>query len=183
MSNQMTQIAPEISLRSGAIFNLIAPKPDTVEISDIAHALANLCRFTGHVHRFYSVAEHSVHASRIVTPAHALEALLHDAAEAYVGDVSAPLKSLLPEYRRIERRVDRVVRARYGLPANMSSPVHVADLRMLRAEQLQALQCLRGWPHIEHLEPAEVTLQFWAPDHARAEFLRRFAELTRTEAT
>ncbi len=77
-----------IQVRSGRKFHPLDPRPEDVDINDIAHALSNLCRFTGHCTDFYSVAQHSVIASQIVPPASALAALLHDASEAYMGDIS-----------------------------------------------------------------------------------------------
>lgn len=92
-------VGPTILLRSGSYFDFENPEGSEFDLFDIAHALGHLCRFTGHVMRFYSVAEHCVHCSRIVPPEHALAALMHDAAEAFIGDVSRPLKAMLPGYQ------------------------------------------------------------------------------------
>ena len=92
---------------SGLRFWPLDPNPEKILIADIAHALAHQCRFGGHASKFYSVAEHSVHVSKLCLPEHALWGLLHDASEAYLVDLPRPLK-LLPEfapYREAERRL------------------------------------------------------------------------------
>ena len=94
-----------IRLRSGIYFDLADPKPEQIEITDIAGALSKICRFGGHCYRFYSVAEHCYHCS-MVAEASPLALLLHDAAEAFTGDIVKPLKIMLPEFAAIERRPD-----------------------------------------------------------------------------
>jgi hypothetical protein len=106
---------------TGRKFYPTAPLADDIDIVDIAHALSHLCRYAGHVDRFYSVAEHCVKVSEWVEAVTgdtgaALEALLHDATEAYVVDVPRPLKVQLPDYRRAEGRVQLAVWQRFGLP-------------------------------------------------------------------
>src|ERR1051325_4550411 len=100
---------------SGRRFYPLSPRSDELDPADIAHALSLLCRFAGHVERFYSVAEHCVHLSYAVPPEDALAALLHDATEAYVVDVPRPLKRSLPEYQEIEFGVWAVIVERFGL--------------------------------------------------------------------
>jgi len=93
----------KILLRSGTMHDLLNPAANGDPIiEDIAHALANICRWTGHTSRFYSVAEHCIRAAAIAPPECKLHVLMHDAAEAYLGDVATPLKNLLPEYQTIE---------------------------------------------------------------------------------
>lgn len=93
----------KILLRSGVMHDLLNPAANgDPKIEDIAHALANICRWTGHTSRFYSVAEHCIRAAAIAPPECKLHVLMHDATEAYLGDVATPLKLLLPEYSRIE---------------------------------------------------------------------------------
>jgi len=90
---------------SGKRFWPLDPRPEDICIEDIAHALSHICRFGGHVREPYSVAQHSVIVSMIVKPENALYGLLHDAAEAYAGDMVRPLKRGMPAYRSIESAV------------------------------------------------------------------------------
>lgn len=161
-------------------FDLLNPTEEMVNIKDIAHALGHICRFTGHTNRFYSVAEHCIYVSYIVKPEFALEALLHDAQEAYVGDVSQPLKQLIPDYRAIEDRIEKVIRARFGLPEKMSPEVKKADLQMLMIERgALGLNDGTAWPILEGIEKPAITL--WMQREIRtqpvAAFCHRFIEL------
>src|ERR1700757_1336901 len=92
---------------SGKRFSLLEPQPDQICIEDIAHALSLQARFTGHVKYHYSVAQHCWYASQIVAPEFALEALMHDASEAYIGDMSRPMKHFTTagvEYMKVEAK-------------------------------------------------------------------------------
>lgn len=152
------------------------------DIQDIAHALSNLCRFTGHTREFYSVATHSVHVSRIVPRQHALAGLLHDAAEAYLGDVSSPLKALLPDYKKLERFFEAQIFKHFGLPAELPPEVKQADQIMLATEMRDlmpvtardmaglAAQGIKAHP--------DLTAYPQVPSVAKDAFLRRFQELT-----
>ncbi len=169
---------PTIITHHGLEFDLLNPDPDLIEIEDIAHALSHLCRFTGHTNVFYSVASHSYQASFLVPPEHAMEALLHDAAEAYVGDVSSPLKSLLPEYRMIEFRIDQAVRQRFDLPAKMTPCVKNADLRRLATEKEQLIPMCEPWDILQGIEPDPMyCMTSVEPRMAYIMFMTRFDEL------
>jgi len=90
-------------------------KEEDVDIETIAHSLSLLCRYGGHCKEFYSVAEHCVRVSRIVEPKYRLAALLHDAGEAYLGDVIRPLKYSLPIIQEADERAVRVVMSKFGV--------------------------------------------------------------------
>ena len=171
---------PTILTHSGQTFNLINPDPATIRIEDVAHALSHLCRFTGHCRDFYSVAEHSYLSSYAVPSSHALEALLHDAAEAYIGDVSSPLKRLLPDYQAIEQRVEAAIRRRFGLPEIQSACIKVADLAMLGAERRDLMpRHSENWALLDGVDP--IGMSVWPPmsiEGARKSFLLRFQDLT-----
>jgi len=161
---------------SGVYFDLAAPERAPVDVVDISHALAHQCRFTGHTRRFYSVAEHSVHCSYLVPPEDALAALLHDAAEAYIGDVSKPLKSMLPDYQALEKRVEAAVFAHFGLPAVLPDSVKRADMEMLRAEQIRSMCNEDEWAFHGYTS-AIGYVRFWSPTVAKVKFLKRYMQL------
>ena len=116
---------------SGKHFYYDRINKDDIVINDIAVSLSNICRFAGHLSHFYSVAQHAVLCSQLVPQEFAFEALMHDATEAYCQDIPAPLKRLLPDYKRMEEKIDAVIREKYELPPVMSTPVKYADLIML----------------------------------------------------
>lgn len=161
---------------TGIQFWPLDPRPEEVSLYDIAHALAMSCRYNGHCSRFYSIAEHSVLISKSVSPENALAGLLHDAAEAYLGDMARPLKRFVPDYGIAEKRVEEAIFTRFGLEG-VPAEVHEADWRILVDERDQ----LMGTPPAPWSVPEEglgVRINCWSPEQARAEFLVRFSELT-----
>lgn len=168
---------PTILTHSGHYFSFLTPEDCTFLLSDIAHGLSNICRFGGQCHRFYSVAEHSVHVASLVRPELRWAALMHDAAEAFVGDMPKPLKEMLPDYQVIEKRVEAVIAERFGLPSTMHPDIKHADRVMLRTEQRQVMNNNDGWSHCADVEPAEITIQFLAPPDAYAAFMGTAGDL------
>lgn len=172
-----------IQTRSGTRFDLLDPRPEMIDISDIGHALSHLCRFTGHVSRFMSVAEHSVMVSNLVPAQDALAGLLHDATEAYVGDVARPLKQLLPDYKVIEDRIWLVIAERFSLDPQLPASVKEADNISLMWERRDLLagsaDAWREWVP-EHLvvRIPEQPVKGLDPEAAATAFRQRFAELT-----
>ena len=118
-----------MQVASGARFYPLDPRPEEIQIEDVAHALGHLCRFAGHTSSFYTVAQHSVLVSRICEPQDALWGLLHDASEAYLGDMVRPLKRQpeMASYQEAEERLMAAICERFGLPAAMPESVVRAD--------------------------------------------------------
>ena len=170
---------PTILTASGHYFHLLEPEACEIHIRDIAHALSHICRFTGHVQTFYSVAEHCYHASYLVPAEHALQALMHDAAEAYLGDVSSPLKQLLPQYKAIEARVEAAIFARLNLPAIPHPCIKHADLVMLATERRDLMLHQGGetWTLLDGIEAMPMIITPMAPEQARHKFTNRFVDL------
>jgi len=173
-------VGATIVCRSGVYFDFLDPKPWTIDVEDIAWGLSNACRYAGQCLAFYSVAQHSVLVSRHVPPALALAGLLHDAAEAYMGDIVGPLKQLLPEYKVIERRVEHAIAARFDLPYPWPAEVKHADLRLLRTEQRDLTAGSSDvWSSTDGYEPLDQVIAPMMPDEAFERFLARYAEITR----
>lgn len=167
-------------LVSGRYFNFEDPDSCEFDIEDIAHALSNICRFTGHCKEFYSVAQHSVLVSYVVHPQFAFQGLLHDAPEGLIGDVSKPLKNLLPDYEEIETRVTKSVHKRLGIPEILHPSVKLADLILLRTEQRDLMNANdHTWHYTKDLEPLSDTIIPLPPKEAKKLFLDRYKELTK----
>ncbi len=170
--NKHSKTGPEIDLYAGGVIDPFNPCSDQIRIEDIAHALSMLCRFNGHCRHFYSVAEHSVRVAERCRVNLQLDGLLHDAAEAYLGDLPRPIKQALPDFQSAERRLQAEISRKFDLSMEMPDEVRLADDEMLRIE-LTAL-----------IHPCEVSspgtkqsLECWAPERAKAEFLEFYAEL------
>jgi len=119
------------------LIDLTAIAPSDIDIVDIAHSLSNLCRFNGHSRKFYSVAQHSCWVAAHCPPEYKLEGLLHDAAEAYIGDVTRPLKQLLGEpYKQLEQSIELAIALRFGLTYPWPDSVKDADNLACRCEQI-----------------------------------------------
>lgn len=168
---------PTVFTFSGKYVNFL--EPTNICIQDIAHALSNICRFTGHTKDFYSVAQHSVLVSFLCKPENAKYGLLHDAAEAYIGDISSPLKACLPDYKLIERNLLRNILLHYRLQPfdDLPEDVKYADLQMLATEKRDLLKTTENWPILEGIAPIADKIQPLAPIQAKALFELRYREL------
>ena len=150
-------------------------------IEDIGHALSQYCRFGGHTRHFYSVAQHVClcHDYMPAQPVLRLQALLHDASEAYLGDVVKPLKIVLHDYLKIEKRLERIIMKRFGLPYPILPQVKHVDLDALATERRDLVRPGHVWPHIVGIEPWPETIMPWAPAVAKEQFLSRFYALAK----
>lgn len=167
-----------MQLYSGERFYPLDPRPEDITSEDVAHALSNICRYAGHVDRFYSVAEHCVKMSEVVDPEHALAALLHDATEAYVVDVPRPLKRYLPDYQAIENRVWRAITLKYGLDMTLPAQVKEFDTRILLNERDELMSRTRySWEEDTEYQPLPLTIEGWVPEIAEGRYLQRLDSL------
>ena len=170
---------PTIMLASGKLFDFLDPHGSDFDIEDIAHGLAHVCRYAGQCRAFYSVAEHSMLVADTVDE-FAFEALLHDAAEAFIGDVTRPFKQLLPDYKRIEATIEDAMIVRFGLDRRSKDLVKHADLRVLAAEQAQVMAAgCSDWAVEAGIEPAPVVVRNLDPVAAKHAFLMRYERCLR----
>lgn len=160
---------------SGRLVDLAKFAVEDVRIADIAHALSIINRFTGHSKVPYSVAQHSVMVSRICEPEYALWGLLHDASEAYLGDMATPLKTLLPQYRELEEHVQKTIALAFGLAWPMPSVVKIADLRALMGEKRDLVPGSADWGI--DIEPACGPINPYCWHQAKKLFEDRYKEL------
>lgn len=178
---------PSICTYSGVEFFPLSPTVETVFLADIAHGLANTCRYNGQCHSFYSVAQHSVLVSEMLEDTGvelAKWGLLHDAAEAYVSDVCRPIKHLIPGYADIEARLMQVIASVFGLPSEEPSAVKLADRMVFLAER-NALFPKIGWwnDKIEGVDAPKIDIVPWSPEEAEHMFVAQFRRLFGRELT
>lgn len=157
-------IPGEIRTYTGIVFNVLQPQPENICVEDIAHALSNQCRFSGHTAAFYSVAEHSLKCCDLVPEKHKLAALLHDASEAYLVDIPSPVKMLLPDYINLEDQLMRVIAKKFGFEYPLTNEIKRADKTWLQLEW-ENLMLNHNWSTL-------------SPGDAKAVFLHRYDKLT-----
>ena len=164
---------------SGRRVDLPFPKPEQIDIEDIAYALSMKCRFNGHTNKFYSVASHSIGVSRLMEPRLWLPALLHDANEAYLPDVPRPVKDLLSDYKDIEDTVQAVIEKKYGIKLTLEDrrAIKRADNIMLATEGRDFLGDTEGWGLKENPQDNEIV---YIPEieRVRRDFLGLFTLYT-----
>jgi hypothetical protein len=163
----------------------LSPSVESICVTDVAHHLSQICRFTGATRAFYSVAQHSVEVSLVVPSRLALAGLLHDAAEAYLGDVAGPLKHTreFGHYRDAERRLlavvlEALVPGRVWLMEDCTSDVvRDADRMVLAAEARDLMAPSQArWGDLP--TPLARKIVPMPPAVAEGAFLARFKELT-----
>jgi hypothetical protein len=180
-------VSSAIQTFTGAFVDPLAPDPSSIEAADIAHALSHHCRFGGHSRVFYSVAQHSCVVADAVEARGAgveatLAALLHDATEAYLGDLPHPLKhrsQLGDVYREAEKRLQEAIAVRFGLPPKPPPIVKEVDRAALAAERLALMPPSSNgqWPELAGVAPLDVEIDPWPSTRAAQEFLGRLERL------
>lgn len=162
-----------IRTASGIYVDVFKPTEDMITIEDIAYGLSHVCRWAGHTKKFYSVAQHSVCVSRrfsfLSDTILAMQALIHDASEAYIGDMPSPIKRKLSGYKKIEESLMTVIAAKFGIQLPLHPSVKEADLKELEAEH---------WLLMDVKDGDRINYDFcWSPERARQEFMDRYNQL------
>jgi uncharacterized protein len=175
---------PYLQTVSGRWVNPFDPDPEQLDAGDIARALANQCRFGGHCRVFYSVAQHSVLVSELVEQGggdaeDVFAALMHDATEAYLGDMPHPLKHRSPlgaAFKAAEDQLEMALREHFGIKPDVPEIKRV-DRALLATERRAFSAEDWHWPELEGVEPLDIALEAWPPDEAARAFAERYAEL------
>ena len=166
---------PQLLMADGPALPVLAPRAELITIEAIARGLSRICRWGGHTREWFSVAQHSVLVSRCLPRETALWGLLHDASEAYLGDVPRPVKTLpaLAGYRALEALWQRSIYHRFGLVGELPADVTLADDAVLAWERRDLVD---GAVRQAGLPPE--TLRGLRSVAAEQFFLARFQELT-----
>lgn len=176
---------------TGQALDFLNPTVEMVNIRDIGQSLARTSRYNGHTKWVYSVAQHSVYVSRLCAPRHKLVGLLHDAVEAYTGDLVAPFKrlpgGLEGKVMEVEERLGHVVAEKFGLPKRIPKEVKKADLQMLATEKEQLMGPLeeawieKGYTWTLPYAPVDIVIEKWDEDKSYWEFMKEYQRLTMLE--
>lgn len=153
---------------SGNYVNVFSPDPDTITITYIAHSLSQQCRFGGHLPKPYYVAQHSYCASVMAEEGFKFDALMHDAAEAYVLDMPKPIKDRLPYYKELENDLMQVISKKFGFKWPMPKHLEHVDKKLLELEWKNVM--IDGKTYL-----------CWDMDQAKTNFLDRFYKLGKTK--
>lgn len=132
---------------TGRRFDPLHPDPELIDLEDIAHSLSLLCRFIGHCKQFYSVAEHCIRVAELCSIESKLAALLHDAAEAYIGDIARPIKYGIAsaDLKEAEERLLGTIYKKFGASPYDAKEVKEADDIMLATEARDLMYSTEGW--------------------------------------
>lgn len=174
-----------MTLSSGGTLDLLNPNPGKIDIArDVSPVLGKLQRFGGHMQysrMFYSVAEHSMLVAHLVPRAHRLAALLHDACEAYIGDIAQPVRfaTCAERIEKVEANVSRAIAEAVGLDELMPQPVIDADQQIRHLEACMLFSEIPDWCDTEvaqsvaeQLLRSEKTIRFLEPHVASAAWYR-----------
>lgn len=154
-----------IRLRSGKFFDFANPNADSFTVEDTARGLATEYRFAGQTDEPYSVAQHAYICSfQPGTTYEQFERLHHDDPEFVMKDIPKPLKNLLPDYRRIEDKVTKVINEKYGIPFPLSESCHRADKEVFQWEYSGLM--LKNFQFV-----------YWDVETAERKYLERHYEL------
>ena len=166
---------------SGKQIDFFDPKPDQIELTDIALGLSRLPRFSGQTHEFYSVAQHSLNVCDILPTKYKLQGLMHDAAEAYIGDMPTPFKRNIPEFVELEKRIWWAICQKFGLSYELDPLVKRADSTMLVSERDVLKPAVTDWGEYEDNLCVPVGNRNYDQQVVYGKFIQRFKELYKGE--
>lgn len=177
------RIGPWITTYTGEHFYPLAPRPEEVDILDIAQSSALTTRYRGHIKEFYSVAQHQATLASYILMHYgdaewAMKAMLHDAGETYTADLPSPLKNAFAGFRVIESRILAVVFGALGMSPGIPEMVHEADLR-IRYDEARELRVNNDLYYDPGMEPLGVLIKpCWQPNEGRQLFMKYFGYLS-----
>jgi 5'-deoxynucleotidase YfbR-like HD superfamily hydrolase len=174
---------------TGKKLYILDPQPEAICIEDIAHSLARTVRYRGHIKDgvWYCVGEHSIHVANVAashkgpykkTRAQVMRAFMHDAVEAYMGDIPSPIKASIPELRAAERDIEHVIMAKYGLQLHKPDWLDAIDKRIIVDERRAVMSPTDNVWLIDNLNPLGVDIQCWDIEEAEHRFLQMFHDLS-----
>lgn len=174
----------DIATFSRRYFDFANLEGNVIDIEDIAQGLSNVCRFGGQCPRFYSVAQHSVLVFRLMRDvlgvtdsAVLMQGLLHDATEAFLGDMVSPLKRMMPDYQTMERQLHFLIMREWDLPQELHQAVKKADLMALAIEKRELWGNTDEWVVLRGVEETPWTLLPYGAPLARAAFMGEYGYL------
>lgn len=174
--NVLASEAGKFNTFSGKIVDIHRPTADMFCIEDIAAGLSKICRFGGQCLYFYSVAQHSIIVAAMAPEEYKLEALMHDAAEAYLGDVIKPLKNIIGDsYCQVEERFEKAIQSAFNLKPDWYQVIKPIDNKVLELEaELLLFNNSDLW--CERMEELELSTQLLRPELAYTEFINQYHE-------
>lgn len=162
---------------------------EAFDIEEIANSLSKLCRFNGNTNKFYSVAEHSLNVMELILdefPTNkklAYEGLMHDATEAYLGDLVTPLKQVLPKFNKIEHEVAVNLFKKHKVTYPFNPIVHSKDWMMCLIEKSILMPHAPKWFDHEDttvfLKAHKMLVKGLSPDKAKENFIHAYTALTK----
>lgn len=175
-----------IQTRNGTAFSLIKPLKEDVDFNEIAYALSHLCRFCGHTKKFYSVAQHSCIVASLLPKPLKLCGLLHDAHEAYIGDIATPVKAALGIPKAAMQALESPILQAIHEAAGQSWPLHEGVAGAIKYADLVALQTERRdlmtvsqkeWQSGYGILPTEKRIRAWTSQQSELRFMELFETL------
>lgn len=182
---QQERVGDYIQVNSGRRFYVLDPRAEDITVADVAHALSNICRFTGHGDRFYGVGEHSIHCARVArklgySTLQQLYCLLHDGSESVVNDLARPVKQNIPQYKEVEDRIMTVIWEVAGLPAPTDEDYAIVKLvdNTLLINEMEQLMKRGDTPYFVEHEKVFVDLSVgYNAGESKLPFLQMFVSL------